>query len=231
MTDRRLNSPGPISDAFLRSRAMVAGIVGPVGSAKSLTMLRKLLRVGKAQKGVFDEKAGVLRRSARCGVIRDTYPNIDEHILPSWHRIVPKELGEFNGRAPYSHRFTATLKRDSEGRPVDIVEMEMSFRAVGNLSAEAACRGWEINAVGCDEFDLLPEDLVPYLSGRIGRFSDLDPELVVDPQICVSLNAPLIDSYAYKLIYDKDLGEGLDEETLTALKGRPLIETDRKSVV
>lgn len=225
MTERRLNSPGSISDAFLWSRAMVAGIVGPVGSAKSLTMLRKLLRLGKAQKGTFDERNGVLRRTARCGVIRDTYPNIEKHILPSWHRIVPKEMGKFNHRAPYSHRFMATLRQDADGRPIDVLDMEMEFRAIGEGSAEEACRGWEINGAGGDEFDLLPEDLIPYLSGRIGRHSDLDPESVVDPQICVSLNAPLIDSYAYRLIYDRDLGEGLDDETLSALKGRPLIET------
>src|SRR5688500_72161 len=98
MTTRRLNSPGPISDDFLLSRALVAGIVGPVGSAKSLTMLRKLLRVGKLQLGEADERNGVLVRKARCGVIRDTYPNIEKHILPSWFRIVPKEMGKFTER-------------------------------------------------------------------------------------------------------------------------------------
>jgi hypothetical protein len=225
VTTRRLNSPGPISDRFLLSRAFVAGIVGPVGSAKSITMLRKMLRLGKAQKGVFDEHAGVTRRRARCGIVRDTYPNIEKHILPSWFRIVPRDKGNFSARAPYSHRFSPVLKRDAAGRAIDILDMEMEFRAIGEGSAEEACRGWEINGCGADEFDLLPEDLVPYLSGRIGRFSDLDPNSVVDPQICVSLNAPLLETYAYRVLYEQDLGTGLDEETLAALKGRPLVET------
>lgn len=225
MADRRLNSPGPISDRFLQSDALVASIVGPVGSAKSLTMLRKMLRLGKKQRGVFDERHGVFRRKARCGIIRDTYPNVEKHILPSWFRIVPQEMGEFSMKQPYSHRFTATLAKDADGRPTDVLDMEMEFRAIGKGSAEEACRGWEVNGVGCDEFDLLPEDLVPYLSGRIGRFSDLDPTLVVDPQINLSTNMPVVDTYHYKLVMDETLGEGLDDETLAALGKRKLIET------
>jgi hypothetical protein len=223
--ERRLNSPGAISDRFLLSRAFVCGIVGPVGSGKSLTNLRKMLRLGKQQLGTFDERTGVTIRRARCGVIRDTYPNIEKHILPSWFRIIPREVGKFTNRAPFSHRFKVTLAEDARGRDIDILDMEMEFRAIGEGSAEEACRGWEVNGVAADEFDLLPEDLVPYLSGRVGRFSDLDPNSVVDPQICVSLNAPLLESYAYRVLYEQDLGAGLSEETLAALKGRPLIET------
>ena len=29
---RRLRSPGPVADAFMRSRAFIAVIIGPVGS-------------------------------------------------------------------------------------------------------------------------------------------------------------------------------------------------------
>jgi hypothetical protein len=48
---RRLNSPGPIADAFLLSRAFVPVIIGPVGSAKTVQALRKLRRIGQMQKG------------------------------------------------------------------------------------------------------------------------------------------------------------------------------------
>ena len=41
---RVLNSPGPVSDRFMLSRAFLQIIIGPVGSAKTMTMLRKLRR-------------------------------------------------------------------------------------------------------------------------------------------------------------------------------------------
>lgn len=221
---RRLNSPGPISDAFLLSRAFVACIIGPVGSAKSMTALRKLRRVGQKQKGVLDGQ-GRLWRKARCGVLRETYPAIDKNILPSWFRIHPEREGTFSRRAPYSHQLRLILGKDAQGQANDILDLEMEFRAIGDNSVEEACRGWEVNAVMVDEADLQPANLVAFLAGRVGRFSDLDPSLVVDPQIILSLNAPYIDNWVYKLAVEKELGDLSDPALMAALQGRPLIET------
>jgi hypothetical protein len=110
---RRLRSPGPIADAFLHSRAFICGIIGPVGSGKTMTACQKLLRVGALQGGVKDAR-GIIRRKARCGVIRESYPNIEANILKSWFNIVPEEEGKFNWRAPYVHQFSKVLRRDDE---------------------------------------------------------------------------------------------------------------------
>jgi hypothetical protein len=224
---RRLTSPGPISDAFLRSRAFICGEIGPVGSGKTMTAAQKVLRVGALQGGTIDA-LGVTRRKARVGVIRESYPNIEANILKSWFNIVPEEEGKFNWRAPYVHRFSKVLRRDKEdNRPIDILDMEVEFRAIGDKSVEEVTRGWEINAAWIDEFDLQPPELVSFLSGRVGRFSNLEPSLVVDPQIIVTLNMPYVDNHAYGLLLERNLGE-LDPEKnpelAEALQGRPLIE-------
>jgi hypothetical protein len=104
---------GPVADAFLRSRAFICGIIGPVGSGKTLTMLQKLLRGGALQGGRPDAH-GIIRRKARYGVIRESYPNIEANILPSWFNLVPAEEGKFNWRAPYVHSFSKVLRRDKE---------------------------------------------------------------------------------------------------------------------
>jgi hypothetical protein len=224
---RRLRSPGPVADAFLRSRAFICAIIGPVGSGKTLTMLQKQLRVGALQGGKPDER-GIIRRSARCGVIRESYPNIEANILPSWFNLVPEEEGKFNWRAPYVHNFSKVLRRNESGDPIDILDMAMEFRAIGDKSVEEVTRGWEVNAVGIDEFDLQPPELISFLSGRVGRFSKLEPALVVDPQIICSLNMPYMDNHAYRLLLEEELGE-LDPqkspELVAALQGRPLLET------
>jgi hypothetical protein len=57
---------------------------------------------------------GIIRRKARCGVIRESYPNIEANVLPSWFNLVPEEEGKFNWRAPYVHTFSKVLRRDKE---------------------------------------------------------------------------------------------------------------------
>lgn len=220
---RVLNSPGPISDRFMLSRAFLQIIVGPVGSAKTMTMLRKLRRIGLMQGAVPDER-GVLRRRARCGVIRESYPNLEKNTLPSWFRIHPESDGKFGWKAPYSHRLNLIQRQDEYGKTAEYCDFEMEFRAIGDRSVEEACRGWEINAVGIDEADLQPPDLMSFLSGRVGRFNELDPRLVVDPTIIMALNAPYIDNWVYPLAFEKDLLDLFDQDLIEALGDRPLLE-------
>lgn len=227
---RRLVSPGPIADAFLASQAFFAIIIGPVGSAKTVTALQKGIRNGALQGGVVDQN-GVTFRRARAGVVRESYPNLEANTLPSWFNIVPEEEGKFSWKAPYTHRFRKVLRREGNergGRPIDVLDMEFEFRAIGDKSVEAITRGWEINVLIVDEADLQPADLISYGSGRVGRFANMNASLVREPQIILSSNAPYTDNWLYKLAVEKDLGE-LDgfqsPELIAALEGRPLIET------
>lgn len=226
---RRLVSPGPVADAFMRSRAFIAVIIGPVGSGKTMAALQKGLRVAALQGGVEDAN-GVTWRKARIGVIRESYPSLQSTTLKSWFNIVPEAEGKFGWKAPFTHAFRKVLRREGntrDGRPIDVLDVEFEFRAIGDQTVEEACRGWEVNAVIVDEADLQPENLVPFLTGRVGRFSDLDPSLVVDPQIILSLNMPDIENHIYRLALEKSL-DSLSEEDArdleTALNGRPLIE-------
>lgn len=212
----------------MASRAFICGIVGPVGSGKTMAALQKGLRVAALQGATVDGQ-GVTRRKARIGVIRESYPSLQSTTLKSWFNIVPQDTGKFNARAPFTHSFQKVLRREGnrrDGRPLSVLDCEYEFRAIGDQTVEEACRGWEVNAVMVDEADLQPEDLVPFLTGRVGRFSDLSPELVTDPQIILSLNMPDIENHIYRLLFDKDMGLSADDaaDLTAALKGRPLIE-------
>lgn len=224
MEVRRLNSPGPVADAFMASRAFVQIIIGPVGSAKTVTALRKLRKIGQMQGGRRDGN-GVIWRKARVGVLRESYPNLEKNTLPSWFRIHAESDGKFTWKAPYTHKLRLILATDPRtGKATDVCDFEIEFRAIGDQSVEEACRGWEVNAVLVDEADLQPAALLAFLSGRVGRFSDLDPTLVVDPTIILSLNAPYIDNWIYPLAYENEFGGVLDAEVQQALAGRKLVE-------
>ncbi|PNU05817.1 hypothetical protein [Novosphingobium guangzhouense] len=225
---RIMRSPGPVADAFLRSRAFIKICLGPVGSGKTMAMLNSGLMVG-ARQGAVEGPGGILRRSARIGVIRETYPALKSTTLKSWFRIVPESEGVFNWTPPYTHKFSKIIRRDKKtNNPLEIVDLEFEFRAIGDQSVEEACRSWEVNAALVEELDLQPPDLIPFLTGRVGRFSDLDPSLVVDPQIVAVLNMPDVESHAYQLAMDRQI-EGLsdDEAKLLeeTLQGRKLIDT------
>lgn len=218
---RRLNSPGPISDAFLLSRAFIKIIIGPVGSGKTMTALRALRRVAERQGGRRDGR-GVLWRTARVGVIRETYPNLEKNTLKSWFDLMPEELGKFTWKQPYTHRLNLILAEDEDGNPIDVCEFEIEFRAIGDRSVEEVTRGWQVCAVMVDEADLQPPELLSFLTGRVGR-GGIDRDLMVDPQIILSLNAPSIDNWVYGLAIEKNLGE-MDEELRELLGDRELIE-------
>lgn len=218
---RRLNSPGPMADAFLMSRAFIKVIVGPVGSGKTMTALDALVVVAEKQGGTVDAQ-GVYRRRARVGVIRETYPNLEKNTLKSWFDLFPEESGKFTWKAPYTHKITLILGEDERGRPTDIVDFEIEFRAIGDRSVEEVTRGWQVVAVLVDEADLQPPELLSFLTGRVGR-GGLDRDMVVDPQIILCLNAPSIDNWMYRLAYEKNLGE-IDDDLREELGGRELLE-------
>lgn len=226
---RVLHSPGPVADAFRRSRAFIKICIGPVGSGKTMAALQSGLELAARQGGRIDAQTGVLVRKARIGVIRESYPSIEATTLKSWWNLIPREEGKFSLRAPYTHHFKRVLRRDADdGRVLEVLDCEFEFRAIGDLSVEEACRGWEVNAVIVDEWDLQPADLVPFLTGRVGRFSDLDPSLVVDPQIIAVMNMPDIDNHAYQLATDREmavLGDDAAKILSDWLGARPLIET------
>lgn len=227
MSDARqvLTSPGPVADAFMRSDAFICGIIGPVGSGKTMAALQKGLRIAAMQGGKRNAQ-GVLVRKARVGIIRESYPSIDSTILKSWFNIIPREYGHFSGKAPYTHSFAKVLKRDADGQPVDILEVEYEFRAIGDQTVEQACRGWEVIVVIVDEADLQPPELAAFLTGRVGR-GQMDPDLVKLPTIILSLNMPDIDNHAYQLLVERDMS-WLTEDDRDALgkvlNGRKLID-------
>ncbi len=224
MDIRRLNSPGPIADKFMLSRAFVQIIIGPVGSAKTLSALRKLRRIGQQQGGKLDAN-GVLWRTARVGVIRETYPNLEKNTLPSWFTLHPESDGKFTWKAPYTHKLRLILGVDPETqKPNDVCEFEIEFRAIGDRSVEEVCRGWQVVAVMIDEADLQPPELLSFLSGRIGRSTNLGVSQAVDQTIIMALNAPYIDNWVYPLAFENEFESMFDAELLEALNGRPLVE-------
>jgi hypothetical protein len=225
---RELKQIGPIADGYIASRAFIKGIMGPVGSGKTIASGQAFLELAKKQ-GAIVGRDGVLVRKSRFAIIRDTYPNLDRNTIPSWFKIVPRHVGNFVNSTPRVHRFGVVLKRDGhildpDAAILEMCQVEMEFRAIGDQAVEDALRGLEVTGALVNEADRTHPDILTFLAGRVGRYGDLDPGLVVDPQIMLDLNGNDDDNWTYKVLVEERLSQDVADALMAVSGDRPLIE-------
>ena len=225
---RELKRIGPVMDRMIASNAFIVGGMGPVGSGKTIGFGIKIQRHACKQRGTINS-AGQLVRKAKYLFVRDTYPNVDRNTIPSWNKVVPQSWGKFVMSTPRLHRFSMVLKRDGHildlsAKAIDIAQVEAEFRAIGDHSVEDALRGAEFTAGLINEADRTHPDILTYMCGRVGRFGDLDPTLVVDPAIWLDLNGSDDENWTHKVLVDKDLPDAVLQAVQAVSGGRELIE-------
>lgn len=223
---RELRRIGPVMDKAISSRAFILGLMGPVGSGKTIGFATKFQHIARRQKGRING-AGQLIRKSRFVFIRDTYPNLDRNTIPSWQKVVPQHVGRFAMSSPRIHRFSMVLRRDghlldSSAKAIDLAQVEVEFRAIGDQTVEDALRGLEVTAALVNEADRTHADILPFLAGRVGRYGD--PDLMVDPQILLDLNGCDDENWTHKVLVENILGEELEEALRESCGDRPLIE-------
>lgn len=225
---RELRRIGPKMDAMIASRAFIIGAMGPVGSGKTIGFSTKFQHHAAKQKGQMNAQGQLVRRS-RYAIIRDTYPNLDRNTIPSWNKVVPKRVGKFVGSSPRVHRFAMTLRRDGHlldksAKAIDIAQVEVEFRAIGDQTVEDALRGLEVTGALVNEADRTHPDILTFLAGRVGRFNDGDTELVVDPFIGLDLNGCDDENWTHKVLVEQNLPEEVLAAISELIADRPLVE-------
>lgn len=225
---RELKRIGPVMDRIIASRAFITGAMGPVGSGKTIGFGIKIQHHAAKQKGTLNQ-AGQLMRKSRYVLIRDTYPNLDRNTIPSWNKVVPRAAGRFVASSPRVHQFAMVLKRDGhlldpQAKAVDIAQVEVEFRAIGDQTVEDALRGLEATAALVNEADRTHPDILTFLAGRVGRYNDMDPELCVDPQIWLDLNGSDDENWTHKVLVEKSLPDDVLKAIREVSGDRELIE-------
>lgn len=225
---RELKRIGDVMDRMVASRAFIVGGMGPVGSGKTIGFSIKFQHHATKQRGKLNGQ-GQLIRKARYVFIRDTYPNLDRNTIPSWNKVVPRHVGRFVNSAPRVHRFSMVLQRDGhlldkDAKAIDIADVELEFRAIGDQTVEDALRGLECTAALVNEADRTHPDILTFLAGRVGRFNDLDPDLVVDPFIGLDLNGCDDENWTHKVLVEQRLDETVLDAIRDLIRDRPLVE-------
>lgn len=193
--------PGPVSAAFLLDPHRVRAIMGPIGAGKTSSCLFDIIH--KAAQQEPSRLDGV--RYYKAAVIRDTYRQLELTTIPSWHAWVPRTVGEWSGDKPPQHRVRFRL---GDGSQVDLV---VEFIALGEHRVEDVMRGWEGSHAYVNEADRLPEDVLTFVQGRLGRYPNAKHGLKrPGERITLDFNAPDDDSWLYRrLVADPQPGARL----------------------
>lgn len=187
--------PGPVSNAFMASRAGVHGIMGPIGSGKTGTALMKCIHLAAEQQ---PSPRDGWRRS-KFTVVHQTYRQLWRATIPSWWKWVPQSVGEWSGAKDAPARHTVRFALPDGSR----VELIMDFVAIGDNAAEDVLRGYEPTGFYLNEADLLSEDVFLYARGRAGRYPAMADGGPSWWGIMLDFNAPPVTSWIYRSFFSK----------------------------
>lgn len=151
-------APGPVCAAFIRSRAGLKWIEGPVGSGKTTGGLYDFLMCALAMPP--SRLDGV--RYSKWGVFRPTYRQLWKTTIPSWWELVPREFPTWTGgtEQPASHDLRFDLPDGTVARVL------FEFLALGD-DWVATLRGWEGTGILFEEGDLNPWECITYPITRL----------------------------------------------------------------
>lgn len=154
---------GAVLDAFMRSRARVSLIRGPLGSGKTFQCVQKALKVMCEQK---PDANGV--RKTRGYAIRNTFPDLFSTTIKDWMEIIG-DLGHFTqgGKEPPTHRINFRLQDGTT------VQSEAIFLALDREDHVKKLRGAQATYFWLNEVKELAKPIVDMADLRHGRYPSM----------------------------------------------------------
>jgi len=163
----------PTVNDFVFDDAFVTGILGPLGSGKSVGCVAKILRLSMLQ-----EPDGEGWRRTRWAIIRNTYPELRSTTIKTWEEIMrPEHCGPVVQSHPINHHIRvkpngfAWLDRDNglyRGSPG--FDMEAIFVALDRPADVRHLKSLDLTGAWINEAVELPREILDMLTGRVGRF-------------------------------------------------------------
>lgn len=176
--------PGPVADDFLWAEGFVCGIMGPIGSGKSVACLMKLMTIAYDQP-VSPEDG---KRHARFAVIRNTYPELKTTTIKTWHAWIPADVGDWRDEGPPRHHI----------KTPDL-DIEVLFIALDRPQDVRKLLSLELTAAWINEAREVPKAILDGLTGRVGRYPEAKHGGCRAPQVIMDTNPPDTDHWWYAL--------------------------------
>jgi hypothetical protein len=230
--------PGPVGASFMKSRAPVKFIMGPVGSGKTSCMVMDTIHIAAEQpRSRID---GV--RYSKALFVRDTFRQLEGTTIPSWWTWMPKATGKWTGGVGggvSEHHLQFQLPDQS------VVDLVVMFEALGERNVEDLFRGKEFNIMRLNEADtiapeVLSQGLIRVQQGRYPGARHVEPSRALW-SVAGDYNAPDIENYLYKLkeenkpagweFFRQPGGRDADAENMAHNGGLPAYESMAASLI
>lgn len=207
--DVHIRPGGPTLEAFLVSDARAKFLQGPVGSAKTTTVIDSLMLNAIHRQTPANGQMGTVRgaRHRRTLVLRSTYKQLVDTVIPSLRMRMPEDVW-----GPIS----------VSGRPRRLVKMpglvwEWLFYAADKAEDVEDLKSLEISDAWASEYRYLPREVMATLVERTGRYPPVAAGGCVCPQVMGETNAPTEGHWSAVMSGQTPIPEGLAEADKKAL--------------
>lgn len=155
--------PEPTLEKFHKDTSMVRGVVGPVGSGKSVGMVMEIILCSIKQQPF----RGV--RKNRWAVVRNTYNELKNTTIKTWSDWAPPELGVVKMTAPPTSKIVIPDIGDGTR-----VELEIIFLALDREEDQAKLRSFELTGIWFNECQFVEAEILRVGLQRTGRYPKLE---------------------------------------------------------
>jgi hypothetical protein len=155
MTDYRATRT---THRFHQCADFIRGLMGPIGSGKSVACCMEIMLKAAAQAPASD---GV--RYSRWVVIRNTYRELQDTTLKTWFDWVPEYLGQWRA-ADMTHTITQAMPDRTT------LQLEVLFRALDRPEDIKKLLSLELTGAWINEAREVPRPVLDMLQGRVGRY-------------------------------------------------------------
>lgn len=186
MTTINYTPAGPVTKAFHESKAFVRGVMGPIGSGKSVASCMDIMMHALQQPAGADGWA-----RSRVVIVRNTFPELKSTTIKTWLEWFPEEtFGKVRWDSPITQTLALGPKR----------ELEAVFLAIDRPEDTKKLLSLETSWVFLNEARELPKAVLDAASGRVGRYPSAKSGAgCYHPCVVMDTNPPDEDHWWYRL--------------------------------
>jgi len=148
----------PTPARFHASEAFVRGIMGPIGSGKSVACTLEMFSKAMQQ----EPFNGV--RASRWAAVRNTYPELKSTTIKTFEDWFPAEICKINWAPPITGRLKMPLPDGTR------IEMEVLFLALDQPKDVKKLLSLELTGCWLNEVREIPKQILDGATGRVARY-------------------------------------------------------------
>jgi len=187
----------PTLSAFHNSQCFVRGVMGPIGSGKSVGCIQDQFKIGLEQEPGPD---GISR--SRHGVVRNTYPELKSTTIKSFQDWFG-QISNITFGSPIEAVIELEGDASDKERGIDAYRMEFIFLAMDKPKDVKKLLSLELTTLWINEAKEVPKDVLDMGTGRVGRYPAKKDGGPTRSCVTMDTNPPDDDHWWYKLFEEE----------------------------